>query len=381
MALSGATKRAAIKYGPSVNAIAHRYRNPVTGKPLSGAALLAKLVQGESGDDPGAVSNAGARGRTQFMPASRQEAIRKYGVDPLKDTDSALHAAALHLRGKINGSTGLEGYNPGGGQGYVDYILGQKVGGLGASLGSSRAPGGSPSGGPSTGLPGDTTGAPSSALVSLLASGQLKPQAPVSAPQAPSFSAQSTLPKGYQSVQGATPALAGQSNLSKTLAEIAQSVDTSVPKMPSTGSGGSQRSSDGQVVQGPGGAGSYPLSRRAKLIGTPHSGTHTLGNWQSDNAVDLGVPAGTPIRALEDGVIRKVVNRPSGGGRFAGGQITLAGHRNAYFYGHTSRINVQPGQRVKKGQIIGRTGSANGVPHLHLGIEHGDPRRFIGQGR
>jgi hypothetical protein len=37
----------------------------------------------------------------------------------------------------------------------------------------------------------------------------------------------------------------------------------------------------------------YPLARRGKIIGTPYTGTHTLGNWQSDNAVDIAVPVGT----------------------------------------------------------------------------------------
>lgn len=127
--------------------------------------------------------------------------------------------------------------------------------------------------------------------------------------------------------------------------------------------------------------GGYPVARQGKLIGTPYAGTHNLGNWQSDNAVDIGVPTGTPIFALEDGTIAKTVNRPSGGGRFAGGQITLRGRGNSYFYGHTSRIAVKPGQHVRRGQVIGYTGSANGVEHLHLGVQHGDPRRIIGRSK
>ena len=42
---------------------------------------------------------------------------------------------------------------------------------------------------------------------------------------------------------------------------------------------------------------------KPKIIGTPHSGTHTLGNWESDNAVDIAMPVGTAIRAPADGVI------------------------------------------------------------------------------
>jgi murein DD-endopeptidase MepM/ murein hydrolase activator NlpD len=125
----------------------------------------------------------------------------------------------------------------------------------------------------------------------------------------------------------------------------------------------------------------YPLSRRGSLIGTPHAGTHTLGNWQSDNAVDLGVRNGTKMIALDDGVVVKVRHHPMNVGRFAGDQITIRGdHGNSYFYAHGAS-SVQAGQRVHRGQTIGITGSANGVPHLHFGVEHGDPRQIIGQRR
>jgi murein DD-endopeptidase MepM/ murein hydrolase activator NlpD len=127
------------------------------------------------------------------------------------------------------------------------------------------------------------------------------------------------------------------------------------------------------------GAARYPLATRGKLIGTPHAGTHTLGNWQSDNAVDLGVPEGTRMIALDDGLVVKVRHHPPRVGRFAGDQITIRGdHGNSYFYAHGAS-SVRVGQRVRRGQTIGTSGSANGVAHLHFGIEHGDPREVIGQ--
>lgn len=121
MSLSRKTRKAARKYGPRVDALARRRYG------ISGEALLDKLIQGESGDRKNAVSNKGARGKAQFMPGTRQAALR-YGVDPWKGSDQAVHAAELHLKGRLTGSKGLEGYNPGGGRHYVDYILGQKIG-------------------------------------------------------------------------------------------------------------------------------------------------------------------------------------------------------------------------------------------------------------
>lgn len=117
-----------------------------------------------------------------------------------------------------------------------------------------------------------------------------------------------------------------------------------------------------------------------KLIGTPHSGTHTLGNWQSDNAVDLSVPEGTPIFALEDGTIGSRFGSLGKGGRFAGLRMTLQGAGNSYYYAHLSQYapGIKPGARVRRGQVIGYSGTANGVPHLHLGVERGDPRAILG---
>ena len=111
---------------------------------------------------------------------------------------------------------------------------------------------------------------------------------------------------------------------------------------------------------------------RGLNIGKPFQGTHTRGNWQSDNAVDLRIPEGTAVIALADGEITKTFNSPTG--VTAGWQVTLRSANNAWFYGHLKTVSVRPGQRVRKGQTIGTSGSANGVPHLHLGQQNGTPR-------
>jgi hypothetical protein len=33
---------------------------------------------------------------------------------------------------------------------------------------------------------------------------------------------------------------------------------------------------------------------------------------------------------------------------------------------------------VKKGQLLGFSGTANGSPHLHLGVKHGNPSAMFG---
>jgi murein DD-endopeptidase MepM/ murein hydrolase activator NlpD len=118
-------------------------------------------------------------------------------------------------------------------------------------------------------------------------------------------------------------------------------------------------------------SGTYPLGVHGPIIGTPYHGTHTRGNWQSDNALDIAVPVGTPVIALADGVIVKTFKSASG--VTAGWQVTLRGASNAWFYGHLTTVRVKAGDHVRKGQTIGTSGSANGVAHLHIGQQFGTP--------
>jgi murein DD-endopeptidase MepM/ murein hydrolase activator NlpD len=130
-------------------------------------------------------------------------------------------------------------------------------------------------------------------------------------------------------------------------------------------------------------SGRYPLAVRGRFLGGPGVGTHSFtappNNWQSDNAVDLGVPVGTAMIALESGRVAKVSPHAQDGSRFAGDGITIVGDGgNAYFYKH-GVSSVKVGERVHKGQKIGTSGSASGSPHLHFAVKHGNPLDLIGQ--
>lgn len=171
----------------------------------------------------------------------------------------------------------------------------------------------------------------------------------------------------------------GQS-LSRTIAGavLAQAMAGQQAPAPEQAASSAQRARGGQPQSAPPGDGSRPTGGSPQLIGTPYAGTHSLGNWQSDNAIDLRVPEGTPIYALDDGVIGPRIG-PLGrqnGGRFDGQRLTLVGSGNEYYYAHLSRLAVGAGERVKRGQLLGWSGSANGVPHLHLGVRNGDPRQY-----
>jgi murein DD-endopeptidase MepM/ murein hydrolase activator NlpD len=81
--------------------------------------------------------------------------------------------------------------------------------------------------------------------------------------------------------------------------------------------------------------------------------------------VDIAAPPGQPVRASADGVVIRA------------GDVTGLGH--AVFlahgfgvttrYGHMSRIEVRPGQRVKRGEIVGRVGNTGRSTGYHLHYE------------
>jgi murein DD-endopeptidase MepM/ murein hydrolase activator NlpD len=128
----------------------------------------------------------------------------------------------------------------------------------------------------------------------------------------------------------------------------------------------------------------YPLGQRAALIGIPGVGTHSWHvaphNWQSDRAIDLGVAKGTRVYAVAEGVIGSQFG-PLGSSdpRFAGLRLYVNTNSNSWYYAHldSAAAGIRPGVRVRQGQLLGTSGVANGVPHLHLACQHGDPRTVL----
>jgi murein DD-endopeptidase MepM/ murein hydrolase activator NlpD len=138
--------------------------------------------------------------------------------------------------------------------------------------------------------------------------------------------------------------------------------------------GGAQ---DGRVFN----IGGYPVATRGSIIGNPGAGTHSMGNWESDNAIDISTKDGTPILATQDGTISKTfASSMDPKSRMAGIQVHFNTGDNEWFYTHLSRLagGIKAGTKVKKGQVIGYSGSANGVGHLHLGVKNGNPLDLLG---
>lgn len=93
--------------------------------------------------------------------------------------------------------------------------------------------------------------------------------------------------------------------------------------------------------------------------------------WRMHTGIDFTSPTGTPIYATGDGRVTK----PSGS--MAGyGKTVIIDHGYGYksLYAHMSKIAVRPGQKIKRGQIIGyvgNTGISTG-PHLHYEVHKND---------
>lgn len=318
------------------------------------------LVGAESSWNPRARSPVGAEGLTQLMPAT----ARGLGVSNPYDPRQNLEGGAKYLAQQLHAFGGdyrkaLAAYNAGpnavrkyGGvppyaetQAYVKKILG-------SGGGTTADPGAAPSSAPGSAYPAVLPG---------------------------SIDAQRLY--GILNAQRQR-VLAGQMPSPNYMAEMRKLVAQALPREQLVAESRATGNAVGQAAATlRHGAYDEPASSR-KIIGTPYSGTHTLGNWESDDAVDIAMPVGSPIYATENGVIGSQFGSlgASSGSRFAGLRLHLKSPDNEWYYAHLSRFapGIKPGARVRKGQLIGYSGEANGVAHLHLGVKRGDPRKLLG---
>jgi len=103
---------------------------------------------------------------------------------------------------------------------------------------------------------------------------------------------------------------------------------------------------------------------------SPHSG------------IDIGAPAGTPVKAPEQGVVADV-----GHYYFCGNTLTINLGQGLYsVFCHLSKIKVHKGERVRRGQIVGAIGATGRTtgPNLHWTVSLNgtpvNPHEFLVQG-
>ena len=95
------------------------------------------------------------------------------------------------------------------------------------------------------------------------------------------------------------------------------------------------------------------------------------GSERRHEATDIIAPRGSPVVAVEDGVIKKLFLSKPGGLTIYQFDPT---QRFCYYYAHLSgyAVDLKEGMQVKRGQLIGYVGTTGNAapqsPHLHFGI-------------
>ena len=85
------------------------------------------------------------------------------------------------------------------------------------------------------------------------------------------------------------------------------------------------------------------------------------------NGLDLIAPAGEPVYAVADGIIKEIIKSRKGLGN-----VVEIDHGNGYVtrYAHLADVEVSKGRRLERGDRIGYVGvSGNSfAPHLHYEV-------------
>jgi murein DD-endopeptidase MepM/ murein hydrolase activator NlpD len=107
------------------------------------------------------------------------------------------------------------------------------------------------------------------------------------------------------------------------------------------------------------------------------------GGNRVHEATDIMAPRGTPVLAVDDGVVAKLFLSKPGG-------VTLyhfdPSEKYCYYYAHLDRYadGIREGMQVRRGQLlgyVGTTGNADpGAPHLHFAIFELGPEKKYWEG-
>jgi len=100
-----------------------------------------------------------------------------------------------------------------------------------------------------------------------------------------------------------------------------------------------------------------------------------------NEGINIAVPEGTPVKAAEDGTVAYAGSDVKGYGK-----LVLVRHGNGYVsaYAHNGELDVRPGEKVKRGQTIAKSGATGNVtsPQLHFELRKGatpvDPMPHLG---
>jgi len=113
---------------------------------------------------------------------------------------------------------------------------------------------------------------------------------------------------------------------------------------------------------------SWPVEGRL-MSNFGHRSDPFSGDGAFHTGVDISVPSGTQVKAAADGVVAQA--------EWAGnyGRLVILDHGNGFrtYYAHMSRFDVVPGQWIRRGEVVGRSGASGRVtaPHVHYEVRRG----------
>jgi murein DD-endopeptidase MepM/ murein hydrolase activator NlpD len=109
------------------------------------------------------------------------------------------------------------------------------------------------------------------------------------------------------------------------------------------------------------------------------------GGARTHDAIDIIAGEGTPVVSASDGTVEKLFFSNGGGGITV--YVRSPDQRWTYYYAHLQGYapGLHEGERVRRGQVIGRVGhtgnAAAAGPHLHFAINRMEPGERWWQGR
>jgi murein DD-endopeptidase MepM/ murein hydrolase activator NlpD len=114
----------------------------------------------------------------------------------------------------------------------------------------------------------------------------------------------------------------------------------------------------------------YPVVYMGSYRGnyTEYDGSHA--------AVDIRAPIGTPVVSIANGVVVKVKNLETGDGKYViirHDNVEINGVKETLYsgYEHLSEIIAIEGNKIKRGEVLGKVGMTGitTTPHLHFQID------------
>jgi murein DD-endopeptidase MepM/ murein hydrolase activator NlpD len=95
-----------------------------------------------------------------------------------------------------------------------------------------------------------------------------------------------------------------------------------------------------------------------------------FGGGGGNEGINIAVPEGTPVKAAEAGTVAYAGSEVKGYGN-----LVLIRHDNGFVsaYAHNGEISVKRGDKVKRGQVVAKSGQSGNVtsPQLHFEIRKG----------